>query len=81
MTKECIGWHRRDTEVVVGAPSASFDSQEQRKKDKQRDENMAEVMTQIWLFSKYVMGASTKAVNVIASKSIKAYNDDEKSLK
>ncbi|KAF3656522.1 hypothetical protein FXO38_14110 [Capsicum annuum] len=77
VTKQSRGWHTRDTEVSLGAPSASFVSQEQNKKYEERDANMAKVMTQLDLLTKHVMGDPPKVVNVVASKSAKAYDDEE----
>ncbi|KAF3650187.1 hypothetical protein FXO37_18588 [Capsicum annuum] len=77
VTKQSRGWHTRDTEVSVGAPSASFVSQEQNKKYEERDANMAKVMTQLDLLTKHMMGDPPKVVNVVASKSAKAYDDEE----
>lgn len=45
VTKQSRGWHIRNTEVAVGSLSASLVIQEQRKKDEEKDENMAKVMT------------------------------------
>lgn len=46
-----------------------------------RDKNIIKVMTQYGLLTKNGMGSPSKAVNVISSKSIKAYDyDEEESL-
>lgn len=56
---------------------ASFISKDHKKKDEERDENMAKVIPQLDLLPKHVMVAPLKAINVIASQSAKIYDEDE----
>ncbi|XP_047264469.1 uncharacterized protein LOC124896741 [Capsicum annuum] len=74
VTKQNRGCHTLDTEVPKGSPTTFVINKEQRNKDKEREKNMAKIMTQLDLLMKLVMVEPIKAVNVMASK---AYDDEE----
>lgn len=79
-TKQSKSWHTRETEVAVGALYESSVSQEQRNKCKERDKNMAKVMIQFDILTKYVIWVASKAVNVISCKRNNVYDDDVEPL-
>lgn len=55
-TKQNRSCHIRDIKVDVGATSRSYMIYEKRNKNKDRDELMEKIMTQMNLFTKHFMG-------------------------
>ncbi|XP_047264399.1 myb-like protein X [Capsicum annuum] len=64
-----------DIKVAMGSVAASIINKEQKKKDKERDENMDKMMVELGLLTKYVMSASVKAVNVMVSNGYDEYEE------
>ncbi|XP_059310579.1 uncharacterized protein LOC132061921 [Lycium ferocissimum] len=57
----------RETEVDGGGPSKIVLSREIIKKEEERDETMAKLVTQMDLLTKHVLGGGSKRVNVVGS--------------
>ncbi|WMV45666.1 hypothetical protein MTR67_039051 [Solanum verrucosum] len=62
MTKNNHAWYTRDDQV---SPLNFGMMKEQMEKNQERDENMAKMMTQMDLLTKYVMGSGSKSVNAV----------------
>lgn len=48
-----------------------------KKKDKERYENMAKVIMQLYLLTMHIMGALPNTVIIVVYKSIKTYDEEE----
>ncbi|XP_059315798.1 uncharacterized protein LOC132066512 [Lycium ferocissimum] len=67
LTKTNEAWHTREAERVGGGPSKIVLYRETIKKEEERDETMAKLITQMELLTKHVLGGSTKRVNAVGS--------------
>lgn len=70
MTKIKRAWYTCDN-LISSMPRGP--SKEKMKKDQERDENMAKMMTQLDLLMKYVMHSSRRSVNVVGYASSVPY--------
>ncbi|XP_060177802.1 uncharacterized protein LOC132607737, partial [Lycium barbarum] len=60
-------WHTRYSEVGGGSSSKHVLTREMIKKEEERDESMAKLVTQMDLLTKHVMGGGSKKVNAVES--------------
>ncbi|XP_059277798.1 uncharacterized protein LOC132031977 [Lycium ferocissimum] len=67
LTETNEAWHTREMEVDGGGPSKIVLSRETIKKEEERDETMAKLVTQMDLLTKHVLGGGSKRVNVVGS--------------
>lgn len=66
MTKINRAWHTREAEMVRSTSIRKM-STEEWLKEEAKEERMTQLMTQIELLTKYVIGAPTQKVNVLAA--------------
>ncbi|XP_059306513.1 uncharacterized protein LOC132057955 [Lycium ferocissimum] len=67
LTETNEAWHTRELEVGGGSSSKNVLTREMIKKEEERDESMAKLITQMDLLTKHVMGGGSKAVNAVGS--------------
>ncbi|XP_059289056.1 uncharacterized protein LOC132042546 [Lycium ferocissimum] len=65
LTETNEAWHTRDSEVGGGSSSKHVLTREMIKKEEERDESMAKLVTQMDLLTKHVMGGGSKKVNAV----------------
>ncbi|XP_059281184.1 uncharacterized protein LOC132034854 [Lycium ferocissimum] len=67
LTETNEAWHTRDSKVGGGSSSKNVLTREMIKKEEERDESMAKLVTQMDLLTKHVMGDGSKKVNTVES--------------
>lgn len=68
MAKTNRVWHTREVKVAKGVASSSSITNEQRLKDKESDENIGRMITQMNLLTKHVTRGGSKSVNAVENK-------------
>ncbi|KAK6782349.1 hypothetical protein RDI58_020145 [Solanum bulbocastanum] len=67
MIKTNRTWNTRDTEQPLDVAATSMTNEMRRK---EKEEQMAKMMTQVELLVKHMLGTGTKSVNVIGSHNV-----------
>ncbi|PHT48550.1 Translocase of chloroplast 34, chloroplastic [Capsicum baccatum] len=67
MTKQSRAWHTRDSEVASSTISIGM-TVEQRRREEERDQDMAHIKTQMDLLTKHLLSGKTEKVKTVASK-------------
>ncbi|XP_059295428.1 uncharacterized protein LOC132048757 [Lycium ferocissimum] len=67
LTETNEAWHNKESEVGGGSSLKNVLTREMVKKEEERDESMAKLVTQMDLLTKHVMGGESEKVNAVGS--------------
>ncbi|PHT45387.1 hypothetical protein CQW23_14545 [Capsicum baccatum] len=76
MTKQSRAWHTMDSEVTSPTVSIGMTT-EQRRREEERDQDMAHMKTQMDLLTKHLLSGKTEKVKVVASKEREESDSEE----